>query len=147
MRKIMKPAQIVFTISLLIVFPLIHTSPEGVHAKSLDNPLVTLYVGGTGPNNYSTIQQALNDAHDYYRIYVYAEGSPYYENIIINKKITLIGENSVTTTILPSNTTDVVQIQENHVYLHGFTITNSSSIQPQVAVNLINSGNSLLYFS
>lgn len=137
----MKPAQIVFTITVLIVFPLIHTSPAGVHAQPIDNPLVTLYVGGTGPNNYSTIQQALNDAQDYYHIYVYAVGSPYYENIIINKKITLIGENSATTTILPNNTTDVVKIQEDQVYLHGFTITNSSSIQPQVAVNIINSGN------
>ena len=48
-----------------------------------------LYVGGTGPNNYTKIQDAINDAKDGYLIYVYP--GYYNESIVINKSISLVG--------------------------------------------------------
>jgi len=39
----------------------------------------TLYVGGSGPNNYTSIQDAINDASDGDTIYVYDDSSPYHE--------------------------------------------------------------------
>ena len=50
----------------------------------------TLYVGGSGPNNYTSIQDAIDNASDGDTIYVYS--GIYYENVVINKRINLIGE-------------------------------------------------------
>jgi len=61
-----------------------------------------LYVGGHGPGNYSTIQDAINASVDGDTIYVYQYSSPYKENIVIEKSISLIGEN-LNTTIEPQD--------------------------------------------
>ena len=60
----------------------------------------TLYVGGSGPNNYTTIQSAIDDAVDGDTVFVYDDSSPYYENVIINQSIDLIGEKRNTTSII-----------------------------------------------
>ena len=59
----------------------------------------TLYVGGSGPGNYSTIQEAIDDSSDGDTVFVYDDSSPYYEFVEINKSIDLIGENKDTTII------------------------------------------------
>ena len=69
-----------------------------------NNPKITisgsiLYVGGSGPNNYTNIQDAINDASDGDTIFVYDDSSPYDESIIIDKSIQLIGENKYSTVI------------------------------------------------
>ncbi|NHJ39073.1 MAG: hypothetical protein FK731_03500, partial [Asgard group archaeon] len=43
----------------------------------------TLYVGGGGSNNYSSIQEAIDDAIDGDTVFVYDKSSPYNENISI----------------------------------------------------------------
>ena len=63
------------------------------------NHSTTLYVGGSGPNNYTKIQDAINDASDGDTVFVYNDSIPYYEHIIINKSINLIGEDKDTTII------------------------------------------------
>jgi hypothetical protein len=50
-----------------------------------------LYVGGSGSNNYTKIQDAINDSSNLDTVFVYDDSSPYYENLIINKSISLIG--------------------------------------------------------
>jgi len=52
----------------------------------------TLYVGGSGPGNYTSIQEAIDDAENGDTVFVYDESSPYYEYLIINTSIDLIGE-------------------------------------------------------
>jgi len=37
----------------------------------------TLYVGGSGPGNYTSIQDAIDDASDGDTVYVYDDSSPY----------------------------------------------------------------------
>jgi len=59
----------------------------------------TLYVGGTGPGNYTRIQDAIDNASDGDTVFVYDDSSPYYENVIVNKSINLVGENKDTTVI------------------------------------------------
>lgn len=51
-----------------------------------------LHVGGSGPNNYSKIQDAINDAVDGDTIIVH-EGV-YHENLSIDKSLVIIGENA-----------------------------------------------------
>lgn len=83
-----------------------------------------LYVGGSGPGNYSSIQEAVNAAFSDDTVFVYDDSSPYYENIIIEKSISLIGENRETTVILGDENTDgiIVNISANDVSVSGFTI-------------------------
>lgn len=82
----------------------------------------TLYVGGSGPNNYTKIQDAINDASDGDTVFVYDDSSPYYESLVINKEINLIGENKSTTVIDGRDAGDVVYITVDWVNITGFTI-------------------------
>jgi len=82
----------------------------------------TLYVGCGGFECYSDIQSAIDDAKSGDTIFVYDDSSPYYENLIINKSINLIGENRETTIIDGDEKGDVIQISANGVYISRFTI-------------------------
>ena len=90
----------------------------------------TLYVGGSGPNNYTKIQDAINDSSDGDTVYVYDDSSPYFENIVVDKSINLTGEDRNTTIIdgsepEPDDIACVIYIWERDVTLTGFTIQNS----------------------
>ena len=79
-----------------------------------------------GPEQtYSTIGDAITAASMGDTIRVYA--GTYNENVVINKKISLIGNGSANTTINGGGSGDVVNITANGVNIIGFTITNSSS--------------------
>jgi len=88
----------------------------------------TLYVGGSGPGNYTYIQDAIDNASEGDTVYVF--NGTYDENIIIDKPLDLIGENKETTFINGNNTgDDVVRIYyTTNVTVDGFTIKNSGSI-------------------
>jgi parallel beta-helix repeat protein len=84
----------------------------------------TLYVGGTGPGNYTSIQDAIDNASNCDTIFVYDDSSPYYENVVLNKEINLFGENKDTTIIDGMQESYVIDIQANDVLIKGFTIKN-----------------------
>jgi nitrous oxidase accessory protein NosD len=87
-----------------------------------------LYVGGTGPGNYTRIQDAINDSTDGDTVFVYDDSSPYTEYIIINKSITLLGENKNTTILkgIAAIKQHIIRINADGVFFHGFTIQNST---------------------
>jgi len=87
----------------------------------------TLYVGGSGPNNYTKIQDAIDDASDGDTVFVYDDSSPYYEHVVIGytKSINLVGEDRNTTVIDGGGNGHVVEICEPEVNISGFTIQNS----------------------
>ena len=90
----------------------------------------TLYVGGSGPGNYSTIQKAIDNASDNDTVFVYDDSSPYYENITIMKSINLIGENRETTIIeggIDAYFTNWVNISEFTIQ-HGLQILYCNNI-------------------
>ena len=84
----------------------------------------TLYVGGNGPGNYSTIQAAINDANPGDTVFVY--NGTYDETVLVNKSIDLIGEDSDITIIDGGTSGDVVSIVVNWVNISGFTIQHAS---------------------
>jgi len=97
---------------------------EGVIATFPETGI--LYVGGSGPGNYSKIQDAIDNASDGGTVFVFDDSSPYYENIIINKNaINLIGENKDTTIIDANGIGNVVTISAHEISVTGFTIRNS----------------------
>ncbi len=106
----------------------------------------TLYVGGAGSGNYTTIQSAVDVAVDGDTIYVYS--GTYYENITISKapllehipkSLNLIGEDK-STTIIDGGGLEGIKVGSGFwdpneaINITGFTITNSSiGIQPNDA--------------
>jgi len=121
-----KPAILssLFLIISLLFITTIHASLQDSSDASLqchqhDN---ILYVGGSGPNNYTSIQSAINDADNGYTIYVYH--GIYQENIVIHKSISLIGisENGEKPIINTSENKSTVTIIADNCILRGFTV-------------------------
>ncbi|MCK4444681.1 MAG: right-handed parallel beta-helix repeat-containing protein [Thermoplasmata archaeon] len=112
--------------TLLVIWLLILSSfsfavvllPTGVRAT-------THFVGGVGPGNYTTIQDAIDIAISFDTIYVYS--GIYYEHLVIDVSVTLIGEDKTTTIIDGGGTSTVVSITADGVVLTGFTVRNSGS--------------------
>jgi len=91
----------------------------------------TLYVGGSGPGNYSTIQGAIDDSSDGDMVFVYDDSSPYYENVVVDKSIKLIGENKNTTIIDGNEINYTVGLFANEIYVQEFTIRHSEEIEEE----------------
>ena len=85
--------------ALFITIYIIPSNEGTITGSILYAPGKTLYVGGSGPGNYSKIQDAINNASDNDTVFVYDDSSPYYENIVMDKPINLIGENMNSTVI------------------------------------------------
>ncbi|KYK21026.1 hypothetical protein AYK25_03955 [Thermoplasmatales archaeon SM1-50] len=80
-----------------------------------------LYVGGNGTGNYTTIQEAIDNATNGDTIFVY--NNTYNENIDTKlKKITLLGEDRDTTIIKGVSTDAVVRIGTSDTTISTFTI-------------------------
>lgn len=122
----------IFCIGFIILFLGVIAVPitQGITRVSSNVPISLnniFYVGGSGPDNYTTIQGAIDDAESGDIVFVFDEGSPYYENIMIDKSIKLLGENRNTTLIDGNNKDDVLYISADYVYFSGFTLTNCGS--------------------
>ena len=83
-----------------------------------------LYVGGSGPDNYTRIQDAINDSVDGDTVFVFDDSSPYFENLVVDKSINLMGEDRNNTIIDGNNKSSVVFLDESAsgVTIQGFNI-------------------------
>ena len=97
-----------------------------------------LYVGGSGPGNYSKIQNAIDNASDGDTVFVYngTYGLAHYR-IYIYKSINLIGENKVNTIINGSG----IRVNVSEVLISDFTLQNSSGIEIMFSNNITITGN------
>jgi parallel beta-helix repeat protein len=86
-----------------------------------------LYVGGSGEGNYTKIQDAIDNASGGDTVFVYDYSSPYYEHILINKTISLIGEDLVTTIIDGGRNGTIVRIASDDVNIRNLTIQNGDA--------------------
>jgi len=124
------------TISIICLFLALTTAPSvGVISMQSTSPLTgtvtgqadsdssTLYVGGSGPDNYTSIQAAVDDASDGDTVFVYDDMSPYRENVVVDVAVHLVGEERNTTVIGDVEDT-AVTITADNVTLSGFTIHN-----------------------
>jgi len=123
-KKIKVVSIVMFLITINVLIINVNASDFKQTTSKFSNEI--LYVGGDGPGNYTNIQDALDDSNDYDTIFVYAKQTPYYENIIIDKTIKLIGQDSVTTIIDGQKINSVVKNLADYVLIKSFTIQNSS---------------------
>jgi parallel beta-helix repeat protein len=82
-----------------------------------------LYVGGSGPGNYSKIQDAIDNSSDGDTVFVFS--GTYYENLVVNKAISLVGEDKNKTIINCNQNETGVNITVDYIHLSGFSITNN----------------------
>jgi len=75
--------------------------------------------------NYTTIQEAINASETQDGHTIRVDAGIYYENVVVNKSIQLIGENKETTIIDGNGTESVVTLTGKDAVLTGFTIQNS----------------------
>lgn len=116
---------VVFLLIGIIIIPTSAHNIELTFMQSSDGNI--LYVGGSGPNNYTTIQSAIDDAFGGDTVFVYDDSSPYIENLLIEKQISLIGEDKYTTIIDGDTVEDVIFVNSSRVTIDSFTIKNGGS--------------------
>jgi parallel beta-helix repeat protein len=103
----------------------------------------TLYVGGSGPGNYTTIQAAINNATNGNTIFVY--NNTYNENIDTKlKRISLVGEQRDITFIKGQTTDPVVKIGTSYVNISGFTIMGTS---PEIVLQVASLAQNIRIFN
>jgi len=102
---------------------------DGLNAGSADAVSLggnTLYVGGSGANNYTKIQDAIDNASDGDTIFVF--NGTYYENVVITKTINLIGEDRNGTIIDGQNKESCIEIwggEAGGTNISSFTLENT----------------------
>jgi len=100
----------------------------------------TWTVDDDGPADFHTIQEAINAASP--RDSIYVKSGTYYEHVIVDKSLSLIGDNRSTTIIDGSGSGTVVSIWANWVNITGFTVRSGKyGILPSYSSNNSISGN------
>jgi parallel beta-helix repeat protein len=79
--------------------------------------------GGSPAENFTSIQDAINASNDGDTVFVY--NGTYYENVVVNKTINLIGEDKNNTIIDGGGSGDVVLVSSNWVNVSGFNMINA----------------------
>jgi parallel beta-helix repeat protein len=77
--------------------------------------------------SYTTIQNAVNAKETLDGNTITVEAGTYFEHIVLNKTLNIIGENSDTTIIDGQHTGTVVTVEANNVKINGFTVQNSGN--------------------
>ena len=98
-----------------------------------------LYVGGSGPGNYSKIQDAIDDAFDGDTVFVF--NGTYNESVIVDKTLSIIGENKSSTIIDGTYKEFVIHLIVDHIYVHNFTIRNSGGYMHDAGMKLDSENN------
>ena len=78
------------------------------------------------PDDFLTIQEAINNAADGDTVFVKA--GTYYEHVVVNKTVSLVGEDSSTTIVDGNGTGHVIDIISDNVNITGFTVQRGGSI-------------------
>ena len=106
----------------------------------------TLYVGGSGPDNYSKIQDAIDNSTEGGTVFVYS--NTYYECILLWKSIKLVGEDKENTILFPgdvwNNDNTTIYISADNCSINGFTIRNNI-FQFDVAGIFLHSSDNKIY--
>jgi len=108
-----------FVLAVLFLFPLLVI----VFGVGSSMPVAASPAIMRVPDDYSTIQEAVNAANAGDAIFVSA--GTYYEHVTVDKSVLLIGEDRSTTIIDGGGEGTVVSVTADNVTVNGFTIQNS----------------------
>jgi parallel beta-helix repeat protein len=108
-------------ILLLANFTIPGTSNDNLDLVRIKNIGSTLYVGGSGPGNYTAIQDAIDEANENDTVYVFS--GTYFENIELYKRLFLIGEDKNTTIIDGKQQGCTINLSSENASIKNFTIS------------------------
>jgi len=89
------------------------------------------------PEDFTSVQAAINNATSGDTIFVHQR--TYYENIVIDKSISLIGENRNTTIVDGGGSGSVIIVRASRVKISGFTLRSSGVGWPGSGIQIVNS--------
>ena len=121
-----------FLLIIVLYISVFNMALDRVDSTNLSSNV--LYVGGNGPGNYTSIQDAIDHASIGDTVFVYS--GIYHEQIVIDKEIRVIGEERNTTIIDCDGMSDsinysaVVNIYSDNVEFSGFTIQYNGETRP-----------------
>jgi len=128
-------------LSIYIVFLLLTTGLAflnyGLDEGGVDAAVIIVDINGGG--NYTTIQDAIDNSSAGDTILVWA-GS-YYENLFVNKSISLIGNGTLNTTIDGGGGGDVLNISADWVTVSGLRIINSGPSSEDAGIEIFSCEN------
>lgn len=125
-----RPALFIVSVVILAAFSFaVSILPETASAK-------THFVGGSGPGNFTTIGDGILGSSPGDIVFVFA--GTYFEHPVVNKPLTLLGEDRETTIIDGGGTGDTVRIESQWVNMTRFTIINGSGSIGGASVRLSN---------
>jgi parallel beta-helix repeat protein len=124
-------------IALLVVTLMLTLYPQLPQTNAQTTKTITV------PNDYPTIQAAINNANNGDTINIKA--GTYRENIIANKTVTLQGENRQTTILNPNGTGNIIEITADNVKITQLTIQNTNNQTPYTSngINIASSYNTI----
>lgn len=94
-------------------------------------------------NHVKTIQEGIDNATSGDTVFVY--NGTYYENLVVNKTIDLIGEDRDGTIIDGGGSGDVINISADWVNISGFTVQNGGSSSSEAGIRVISgTGNNMI---
>jgi parallel beta-helix repeat protein len=122
-----------FSITFLLILGTLSLSIT-ISPKTWGEESNILYVDDNGTADYSSITAAIDNASIDDTIYLYS--GIYYENIIVDKTVNLIGDDIANTIIDGGGSGDVVNISAENVEIHNITIRNSGLELSNVGVKI-----------
>jgi parallel beta-helix repeat protein len=121
--------------SLIVAFiVLVSTSYLALTILPVNVMASTLYVGGSGPGNYTKIQLAVDASSPGDTVFVYS--GTYNEDVWVNKPLTLTGESRDTTVIRGTGFSDTVLLTADWVNISGFKTENAGSSSGMSAIRI-----------
>ena len=106
------------------------SASNSIAHDSVDGSVIVYPRTITVPDDYPTIQEAINAANQGDTVYVKA--GTYYESIVLDKTLSLMGENR-STTVIDGNMSDyVVKIRAENIRISGFTIKNAHFVHVRI---------------
>lgn len=114
---------VTFGVIFLVLFSSLSASAFSMEKYTFESRGNILYVGGNGPENYTTIHDAVANASEGDTIFVYA--GTYMEYIYVDKPLTLQGQNEATTIIDATNNCDrLLYVNTSDFSIDDFTLLN-----------------------
>ncbi|MCK4613171.1 MAG: right-handed parallel beta-helix repeat-containing protein, partial [Thermoplasmata archaeon] len=96
---------------------------------------------GSREHPFNKIQDAIDAAEEGGTIYVWK--GVYYENVVVNKTVNLVGNGSADTKIYGGGNGDVVVITADKVIISGFRVTNSGTIPGDAGIKVTSNNNTI----
>lgn len=109
-----------FTLSLILLLSFVSVISIGAPATSPVHNLDTAL-------DYATIQAAINAPETLNGHTIQVDAGTYYENVLVNKSISLIGEDNSNTIVDGGKADAVITLTANNITISNFTIRNSST--------------------